>query len=344
MSDFFPPGKLPPELLNTLLTSYPLRDKRVVIGPGVGFDCAVLEMGNRYLVLKSDPITFATEEIGWYAVQVNANDIVTTGAIPRWFLVTLLLPEGKADELLVSSIYDQLHRACKYIGVSIIGGHTEITHGLDRPIISGTMIGEVEKDRLISPDGARAGDAVLLTKGVPIEATAIIASEFGVDLLENNTYFYPKEIQRAKEFLHNPGISVFRDAQIAVNAGEVTAMHDPTEGGIAGALWELAAACKHDLHIDSSEIHIPEISRKIIEYLQLDPLACIASGALLLTVRHGDVSQVQQALLKEGITSAVIGRVEEGDGKVWETKKGENSPFTRPERDELGKLFETGEE
>ena len=131
-----PIGKLPSDLLESLLTRYASHDERVVLGPGVGEDAAVIDMGERYLVAKTDPITFATEDIGWYAVNVNANDVACCGATPRWFLATVLLPEGCTAQR-VETIFDQIATACGELDIALCGGHTEITYGLERPIVVG---------------------------------------------------------------------------------------------------------------------------------------------------------------------------------------------------------------
>ena len=160
-----------------MLNKAPIFDNRVLFGPGIGRDCAVVDAGKNLLVFKSDPITFTADQIGWYAVQVGANDIATMGALPRWYLATLLLPEGKTDSSLVENITEQIFAACREMEISLIGGHTEITYGIDRPILVGTMIGEVARHELVTPQGIHAGDHILLTKGVPIEGTAILARE-----------------------------------------------------------------------------------------------------------------------------------------------------------------------
>lgn len=337
MRDLLSVGKLPVDLLNRLLSKVPLQDPRVLLGPGVGLDCAVVDLGVTLLVFKSDPITFASDEIGWYLVQVNANDIATTGAQPRWLLVTLLLPEGETTAELVEQISAQIHSACQKIGVSVIGGHTEITYGLERPIVVGTLIGEVARQNLVTPQGAAPGDRILLTKGVPIEATAILAREFPSRLAGALS---AAERKQAANFLYDPGISVLRDAQIATQAGQVTAMHDPTEGGLAAALWELAQACGHSLVVDPAAVPVPPLSARICQALNLDPLAAIASGALLLTAPVEDAVDIQRALEDEGIACAEIGAVEAGAAAVWqETKTGRQS-WPRPERDEIAKMYE----
>jgi Hydrogenase maturation factor len=174
-----PVGKLPAQLLQRLFTKYVTADPRVVVGPQVGEDAAVLDMGDRYLVATTDPITFATDEMGWYALHVNANDLAVRGATPRWFMATVLLPEGKSQETHVEQLFAELAEACAAVGVSLVGGHTEVTGGLPRPIVVGAMLGEVAKDKLVTTGGAQVGDAVLLTKGVPLEGASIMARERG---------------------------------------------------------------------------------------------------------------------------------------------------------------------
>ena len=298
----------------------------------------MVELGATCLVFKSDPITFATDEIGWYAVQVNANDIATTGAVPRWFLVTALLPEEQTMPADVERIGQQLFAACRALEISVIGGHTEITYGIDRPILAGTMIGEVPRDELITPQGASPGDHILLTKGVPIEGTAILAREFPDRFKDICT---PPEIQTASTYLYDPGISVVKDARIAVRAGNITAMHDPTEGGVAGALWELAEACEHTLIIDPQAIPVSSISKKICTAVDINPLETIASGALLLTCPPEDESIICDALQREGIACIAIGRVKAGPPQVWQEISGNRNLLQRPERDEIARVFES---
>ncbi len=309
----------------------------MLIGPGIGLDCAVVDMGDRLLVVKSDPITFATDEIGWYAVQINSNDIATTGAQPKWMMVTLLLPEGKTTATMVEAIGGQVYAAAQSMGVSVIGGHTEITYGLERPILACTMIGEVDRAALITPQGTRPGDRILLTKGVPIEATAILARELPERLRQ---VLCPGELEQARGFLHDPGISILRDAQVATRAGKVTAMHDPTEGGLASALWELAEASGCSLIVDLASVPVPSLSARICAALGLDPFASIASGALLLTADPGDASPIRNALEREGILCAEIGRVKPGPPAVWRTPVSRRTLLARPVRDGIARLFE----
>lgn len=337
-SNRLPVGKLPIDLLARLLAKAPVQDKRLLLGPGVGLDCAIVDLGSTLLVFKSDPITFATDEIGWYAVQVNANDIATTGASPAWLLMTLLLPDEITTPELVEQISQQVFEACEGIGVTVIGGHTEITSGLDRPILVGTLIGEVERGKLITPRGAKPGDRLLLTKGVPIEATSILAREFPDKLSD---HLSSEEISQARDYLYDPGISVLQEANLATQAGRVTAMHDPTEGGLAAALWELAEACGHALIFDPQAVPIPLLSKRICQVFAVDPLSAIASGALLLTTPDEDARKICQALESQGIPCAEIGWVEAGDAVVWLVTGAGKEQLPRPARDEIARIYDS---
>ena len=338
MEKILPVGKLPAAMLAQLLAQAPSQDPQVLVGPGVGLDCAVVEVGDELLVYKSDPITFATDEIGWYAVQINANDIATSGATPRWLLATLLLPEGKTTVGLAEQISHELYDACRAIDVAVIGGHTEITYGLDRPILIATLIGQVTPERLVTPQGATPGDRILLTKGVPIEATAILAREFPERL---RPVLSASELKQAQNFLYEPGISVLRDAQIALQAGRVTAMHDPTEGGLASALWELAKACGHALCFAPAAVPIPPLAAEVCRTFDLDPLATIASGALLLTTPAEDAMHICHALIGAGIPCADLGEVEAGPATVWYETDGGRKTLPFPDRDEIARVYES---
>ena len=332
--DILPVGKLPPDLLGKILSRTPLKDPRVIVGPGIGLDCAVVEHGDSLLVYKIEPITFVTAEIGWYLVQVAANDIATTGATPRWLLLAALLPEGSTTSALVEELAGQVQQACEQSGISLIGGHTEVTHGLDRPILVGTLFGEVDRAHLVTPRGALPGDRILLTKGVPIEATAILAREFPDKM---RGAFSPEEVAEVQNYLHQPGISVLRDAQIAVASGKVTAMHDPTEGGLVSALWELAHASACHLEVDLSLVPIPSLAARVCAFFGIDPLASIASGALLLTVSPEDAPVIGENLAQSGITCAEIGAVQAGDPEV----RDRDQKLAWPTRDGIARLFES---
>jgi len=216
--------------------------------------------------------------------------------------------------------------------VALVGGHTEITHGIDRPIVVGCMLGEVPPDQLVRPDGARPGDALLLTKGIAVEGTAIIAREKNAGLDEAS-------LQRGRDFLYDPGISVVRDAAVATAAGEVHAMHDPTEGGLATGLWELVEAAEVGLEVDEDAIPIFPETQALCAQLGLDPLGLIASGALLLAVAPGDAAAIRTALGEAGLAAARIGRVIERERGVVLRSGTDERPLPHFERDEIARLY-----
>ncbi len=330
-------GKLPQaDLVSLLNRALPHPDPRVIFGPGLGRDAAVIDFGDRYLVVKTDPITFATEEIGWYVVHINANDIACLGALPRWFIVTLLLPEGDTDQAMVESIFEQVSNAGRELGISVVGGHTEITHGIDRPIAVGAMLGEVIPDALVRSDGARVGDALILTKGIAVEGTAILARELGARLA---TQLDPALLDRAAGFLRDPGLSVVRDARVATTAGKVHAMHDPTEGGVATGIYELTAAAGLGAVIDEGVLPFYTETKAICGTLGLDPLGIIASGSLLMAVASNDAPSITAALRSDGIAATVIGRVCEEPGVLLRSSSG-TVPLRQFARDEIARLFE----
>jgi len=333
-----PLGKLPAPLLARLLARAPVDDPRIVVGPGIGLDCAVVEPGDTLLVCKADPITFVSDEVSRYLVQVNANDVATTGATPCWLLVTLLLPEHRTTAESAERLLEEVYAACRIQGISVIGGHTEITHGVDRPLAVGALLGTVKRDALITPKGAKPGDRLLLTKSVPIEGTSILARECAGRL---RTVLTEEELITAQNFLSDPGISVVRDARIAVGAGTVTAMHDPTEGGLNAALWELAEASGRSLHVDLARVPVAPVPAKICAVFGIDPLETIASGALLITAPAGDAPRIRQALAAAGIPCHEIGEVRDGPPAVYRRTENGEERLAWPERDGVARVFES---
>jgi hydrogenase maturation factor len=335
-SQLLPAGKLPAPLLEQLLTRFAPHDPRIVVGPRTGEDAAVFDFGDRYLVAKTDPITFATSEIGWYAVNVNANDVAVMGAQPRWFLATVLLPAGQATPELAEAIFAQMSDACTALGVSLAGGHTEITVNLDRPIISGTMLGEVLPERLITTAGARSGDAVMLVKPIPIEGSTLIALE-RADALRARGYA-EAFVARAQHLLHDPGISVVAPALLAAASAPVHAMHDPTEGGVMTGLLEIARAAGVGLVVNLDAIPLLPESVLCREF-GLDPLGTLASGALLLTLDESSAETLAGTLAAKGYPSAVIGRATSLDEGLVALRAGERVPWPEFEADEVTRLF-----
>ena len=331
-------GKLDVQILRKLLQRYSKIDERVLVGPRIGEDAAAIDMGERVLIVTTDPITFATDEIGYYSVMVNANDIATTGAEPRWYTVNILLPEAPGTESLVDSIFQQIHQACEKLSICLIGGHTEITYGLDRPILVGQMIGEVQSEALITTGGARPGDLILLSKGICIEGTSIIAREKKGDL--SSCGISTDIVERARRFLFDPGISVVEAARLALQAGRVHSMHDVTEGGLADGLHELSMAAGVEIEVDKDRIPIYEESRILCEAFGLNPLGVIASGALLITASPPETEKILDHAHQHGVTMTMIGRVQAAGppSVTMVTSKG-YEPVPYFERDEVVKIF-----
>ena len=329
-------GKFPPDLLDRLFSKIELKDNRVILGPKVGEDAALLDYGDRVLVAKTDPITFATRHAGWYAVHVNANDVACCGATPRWFLATLLLPETFTEND-AEGIFDQILEACASLEVTLVGGHSEVTRGLTRPIIMGCMLGEAEKGKIVTSSGAQDGDSIVVTKGIALEGTALLAQDAadaiaraGVDA---------GTIARAKELLFYPGISVVKEALTACSTVPVNSLHDPTEGGLATGLWEVARAAGVGLAVEDGSIPILPECAEICQALGLNPLGLVASGALLITLPPEEVPRLISALEKEGTEAFEIGRITGPEEGIHIIGGHELEPLPRFDRDELARFF-----
>jgi hydrogenase maturation factor len=331
-----PPGKLPAPELERLLGRLTTSDPGVIIGPGPGEDAAILDAGDTLLVVTADPITFATDRIGWYAVHVNANDIAVMGGRPRWFFATLLLPERTTTPSLVEAIFEDVAATCASLGVSLAGGHTEITSGLDRPILAGQMLGDVDRRHLVRKQGLRAGDAILLTRGVAIEGTALLARERTEWL---DARLDPVLVERAKRLLFDPGISVVRSAEVAVRAGGVHAMHDPTEGGLVSGLWELGRAAGLGLRIQGDRIRVLPETAAVAGAFAADPFRLIASGALLIGVEPAAADAIVAALEAEGIATAAIGEARPGAEGMRIRAGGDWMDIVPAERDEVARIL-----
>jgi len=331
-------GKLPPELLRGLLGTIP-PDASVIVGAAVGEDAAIIDTGGGWLAAKTDPITFATAELGRYLLAVNGNDLAVMGAEPRWLLATALLPEGISRES-VAELFASLTAACREYGVALAGGHTEVTIGLDRPIVVGCMLGTVARDRLVRTAGARVGDTLLLTGGVAIEGTAILATEHGAELRARGV---PEAVvARAAEFLRKPGISVRAAARAVHATGAAHAMHDPTEGGIATALAELAEAAGVGMRVTREAIPVLPECAAICAALGIDPLGLLASGALLAALDPAETPGAMERLRGAGIAAVAIGVVTTADeGRVM-VSGGVCEPLPVFARDELATYLKAG--
>ena len=333
------PGKLSAAILAELLGKIVRRDPRVLVGPGIGRDAAVIDVGGgRCLVAKTDPVTFATEQIGWYAVHVNANDIACMGARPSWFLATALLPPGAPDSM-PATIFDQISAACDELEIELVGGHTEVTIGLDRPMVVGAMLGEATREEIVNGENIAPGDHVLMTRGIAIEGTALLALEAAGELVARGVR--TETISRAQALLFDPGISVVADARALCAASRPRLMHDPTEGGLATALHEMAFAAGATLRIDAGAIRIFDETRAICGALALDPLGLLASGALLAVVGAEDAEQLNSTGEESGTSFQTIGRVERGQARVILGTEDPATPFPTFARDELARFFDS---
>ena len=331
-------GKLPPDVLEELLSNLGAADPRVLVGPGVGEDCAVVDMGDRLMIAKSDPITFAADRVGWYVVQINANDVACTGGVPRWFLPTVLLPTGATTED-VRTIFADIAEACRQIGVTIIGGHTEVTDGLPRPIVAGTMLGELEdRSRLVSTGGAQDGDSIIVTTGVAIEGAAILAREHAAELRSRG--IDGMVLETAASYLDDPGISILPGARALFETNAVHSMHDVTEGGLITALREIAAASNLGLVAEAESVPLLLECAAICEALGLDPLGLLGSGALIATMSAGDVPRALRALDRVGVSGWEIGQMMERSDGLWLIDRNGERALPEFRRDELARYLE----
>jgi len=297
-------GKLDPNLLKkTVFTSLGVPSPRVIVGPKIGEDAAIIDFRDRALVVHSDPITGAVENIGWLAVNICANDIATRGARPLWVLIVMLLPQSVSAAQL-KQITDQINEAAKELGVAVVGGHSEVTPSIDRPILVATAMGETTKEGFVSSSGAKIGDSIVVTKGAAIEGTAILSTEMAETLRKKVGRGL---VERAQSFIKD--ISVVKDALTAVGVGGVHAMHDATEGGIAGGLQEVAWASDVGIIAHEEKIPVRKETEAICKVLNIDPLKTIGSGALIISIHPEKTEKIVSALREKGIQASIIGKV-----------------------------------
>ncbi len=331
-----PAGKLPPEFLHRLLQELPLSDPDLVLGPGVGEDAAVIRTADSLCVLKSDPITFTTEQIGHYALHVCVNDLAVTGARPRFFLPVILFPVGTthAD---VREVFTQIGTACTALGIAVAGGHTEITDAVRHTVLSGTLYGTLAPHQLVTSHGAAPGETLLLAGSMPVEAVSIMARAKRSVLQARG--WSSADLDRAANFLFVPGISILRPAMRAAERQLVTAMHDPTEGGVVTAIRELAQASQVGIRLDADALPIPDLARRMCQDLDIDPLGAIASGCLLCTARPVQVPVLIRAWQAIGWTGQPIGEVVSPDQGLTLCQAGKEAPLPYFAADEITRLF-----
>ena len=324
-------GKLDPALLKQVVFGcLGSPDPRVIVGPEIGEDAAVIDFKDRVLVVHSDPITGAIENIGWLAVNVCANDIATRGVRPLWVLIVMLFPQNVSSAQM-KQITSQIDKAAKELGIAVIGGHSEFTPSIKRPILIATVIGEAEKGKFVRSSGARVGDRIVVTKGAAIEGTAILSTELA-ELLE--TKVDRAVVSRAQKFVRM--ISVVEDALTAIEVGGVHAMHDATEGGIAGCLQEIAWASNVGVVAHEERIPIYEETKAVCNALNIDPLKTISSGALIISAHREKAEEIVVTLKKKGIQASVIGRiVDKREGSYILRRDGTRLDLSKPVKEEL---------
>lgn len=300
-------GKIPPEILERIVMQ-PMAESRVkradvILRPKTGEDCSAIDLGEEYCVLSTDPITGAAADIGYLAVQINCNDIYSAGAEPVGVLLTVLLPPESEESLLEEMMAGAL-RAAEERNIEILGGHTEVTDAVAKPVISAAIIGKTRKKKLLSTGGAKAGQDIVMTKWAGTEGTAILAKEWEEGL---SAYLTKEELLSAQGL--KTQLSVGKEAEIAFDYG-ATAMHDATEGGILGAVWEVAECSGLGVEVFAEKIPVKEETKKICKAMGIDYLGLISSGTMIIAVEDG--AGLVERLKEAGIEAAVIGRLTEG--------------------------------
>lgn len=323
-------GKLPSSLLEKLLENTQTASD-VIQGPAIGYDAAKVKTFGKNFIIGGDPITFRCENMGKYCVYVNANDITVSGGIPKYFMATILLPTD-TEEKEAEILFEQVKSACKELNISLIGGHTEITDCVNRPVISGTMIGEEVYN--FQPRNAPINSQILLINKPAIEGTSIIAY-WGQEYLKASGISQDR-INFALNLINTQGICVMPAGEELFKFDSVYYMHDPTEGGIASALWELSKAIGKGISVNNIEF-----MDETVEFCQtfgVDPFGLIASGSLLAVLEKGDYAA--EKLNAMGYWAKVIGNVTGGMPNVL--YKGQ--PMKTFQRDEIAVFFEKSEE
>ena len=324
-------GKVPENVLKrSVMKQLHYKRDEVILGPGIGEDCAALALAeDEILVMSTDPITGTAKDIGKLAIQITANDLASAGAEPIGVMLTILLPDG-TREIALKRIMEQMECACREAKMQILGGHTEVTAVVNQPVVNVAGVAKAKKGRLISTAGARAGRDIVVSKWVGIEGTMIFAKEKEAELKE---HFPADFVDTAIGF--DRYLSVVPEAAVATQSS-VAAMHDVTEGGLFGALWEMAEASGVGLEIDLKKIPIRQETVEICEYFDVNPYGLISSGMMLMAAADGNALVL--ALQEAGIPATVIGKATEGNDRVI-IRDEERRFLEPPKTDELYKVL-----
>lgn len=334
MKTTLPTGKLAPKILQKLITYLPTKDKCVIIPPGIGLDAAGIKIGGKLVAITTDPITLADEQIGTYSVAVNVNDVACLGCKPKWYSASLLLPVGTTEQQ-VTAIWKNLGKELKRYNIKAIGGHTEVTTTVNTPVIVGQMIGEVIGDKLLDVRQAKAGDKILLWQPIAIEGTALLAKKYHKQLLP---HLGKKKLDKLQNLINNPGICVWPLVKKLLPANGVVALHDPTEGGLATALHEIADACNCGLSVDGKAIPILAETQQLSQLLHLNPLGLLASGSLLIVCRANSVSKIIAKASAHKLKLTIIGELTTKKTRRIKTN-GKNKLLPRFDADEIVRLL-----
>jgi len=322
------PGKLKASFLKNLIGKLPTRDSSIIIPPGIGLDAAGVKIGNQLVAITTDPITFSTNQIGTYSVAVNINDVACLGCKPRWFSASLLLPL-KITEIEVKRIWKNLATELQRYNVKAVGGHTEVTSAVNIPIIIGHMIGETIGSKLLNPRDAKPKDKILLWRKIAIEGTALLAKEKYTKLKK---FIKPADLKKMQNFLYQPGICILPLVEKLVPIKGLVAIHDPTEGGIATALHEVAEACNCGVKINRALIPIMPETITLQKIFDFDPLGLLASGAALIVCQPQAIDNIFNKLENEPLT--VIGELTESKNRVM-ISNGKKLPLPKYDQDEV---------
>lgn len=322
-------GKLPVTLLRDLLSGDTPPPPELLLPPAIGEDAAVIQVSSGALIVAADPVTLTGSDVGAHAVMVNANDVAVMGARPRWFLCTVLLPLG-TTEADVRGLFHGLRVALDSVGAVLVGGHTEVTATVTQPVVAGQMLGLREDGHFVRSSGMQEGDVVLQVGSAPIEGAAVLAREARERLVDVDTGI----IERAKDALRSPGISVVNPSLRATELG-ASALHDPTEGGLSAGLFELADASQVALSVSVEAVLWFEPAAVICKALGADPWGVLASGTLLAAFPKRHAHQAQAALEADGYAVAAIAQAETGSG----VRRQDGLEFRRYERDELSRIL-----
>lgn len=324
-------GKVPENVLKrSVMKQLHYKRDEVILGPGIGEDCAALALAeDEILVMSTDPITGTAKDIGKLAIQITANDLASAGAEPIGVMLTILLPDG-TREIALKRIMEQMECACREAKMQILGGHTEVTAVVNQPVVNVAGVAKAKKGSLISTAGARAGMDIVVSKWVGIEGTMIFAKEKEAELKE---HFPADFVDTAIGF--DRYLSVVPEAAVATQSS-VAAMHDVTEGGLFGALWEMAEASGVGLEINLKKIPIRQETVEICEYFDVNPYGLISSGMMLMASADGNALVL--ALQEAGIPATVIGKATEGNDRVI-IRDEERRFLEPPKTDELYKVL-----